>query len=144
MTQKGKSIDFLLWLRLINWWSFGWIIEINKDVVESVQGAATYQKGESIEIFMTEVNAYVIIWVKYREKLVRGCVRPRGSHGPKGGSKKNHLPLLMIQCWLFDTIISQHSLIEKYAVQLNLFTIHKNYYKNETTNSLNKLIPFRS
>ena len=43
----------------------------------------------------------------------------------KGGAVKKQnkkLPLLMIWCWLYNTIVFQHNFDWKYLVQLDLFT----------------------
>ena len=101
-----------------------------------------------LQFFITEVNEYIIIRLKYGEQWGRDCVIPRGIYGPKGrvpwffswlrlihrwpflvkyGEQwgcgcvipgcsytpkggvvlKTHLNLLMIWCWLSNTIIFQ-------------------------------------
>ena len=37
----------------------------NEDMVMPTQGVATPKKGKSLQCFITEVNASMIIWVNY-------------------------------------------------------------------------------
>ena len=50
----------------------------------SYQGAAMAYNRGSLVFFMTEVNALMIIWVKYEDKIGHYCIIPRGKYGPKG------------------------------------------------------------
>ena len=54
----------------MNLLSFGWMMDINKDVFVSSQGTATTPKGLiSCKILFTNMfDALMIIWVKYREQ----------------------------------------------------------------------------
>ena len=62
-------------------------MDINEDKDVLDQGAATNQKGEYLPFFfMTEVNLFMIIWVRNGEKVGQCCVSPRVGFGPKSGN----------------------------------------------------------
>ena len=61
-------------------------MDINEGVVVSNQGLAMSQKGGYLAIFMTKVNALMIILMMHEEKKGLGCIGQRGAHVPKGDS----------------------------------------------------------
>ena len=48
------------------------------------KGQMWLKRENPLKNIFTEVNALMIICMKYGEQLGRDCVRPRGSYGPKG------------------------------------------------------------
>ena len=62
------------------------MIHRKEDNVVSVQVVAKTLRGKLLAIiFMNLFDALIIIWVRGRYQLMKGCIVPRGIYRPKGG-----------------------------------------------------------